>query len=174
MAEARPAAPAREDVPHPGHPCDAESGDGELTRVADILDHKGRTIATTAPDATVLRAAGELRVRAIGALIVSSDGKHLDGLIDERDVVYGLARFGHAIVDMHVRDVMRRGVPTCTPEDTVHHVMTEITRWRARHLPVLEHGILCGIVSIGDVVKIRLDASEQELTVLRDAYLARH
>jgi CBS domain-containing protein len=143
-------------------------------RVADILDQKGRAVATTTPDATLLRVAAELRLRGIGALVVSADGEHLDGLIAESDLVHGLARFGHAVLDMHVRDLMRRGVPTCTPNDTVHHVMTEMTRWRARHLPVLEHGTLCGIVSIGDVVKIRLDAAEQELTVLRDAYLASH
>jgi CBS domain-containing protein len=72
-----------------------------------------------------------------------------------------------------VRDLRHRRVPTCTPADSMHKVMADMTRLRVRHLPVIEDGRLCGIVSIGDVVKNRLDEAEREVSYLRDVYLAR-
>jgi CBS domain-containing protein len=142
-------------------------------KVETILAGKGSAVETIAPDATVERAAQHLRVSHIGALVVSTDGKHLHGLISERDIVYGLARHGRALFEMHVRDVMRQGTPTCSPADDVRRVMLEMTRSRVRHLPVIEAGELRGMISIGDVVKNRLDETEREVTLLRDAYLAK-
>jgi CBS domain-containing protein len=142
-------------------------------KVENILARKGSEVETITPDATVERAAQRLRNSHIGALAVSPDGKHVRGLISERDIVYGLAKHGRALFEMHVRDVMRQSTPTCTPEDSVQHVMLEMTRSRVRHLPVMDHGELRGIVSIGDVVKNRLDESEREVTLLRDAYIGR-
>ena len=144
-----------------------------VVKVTNILATKGSVVATIAPDATVERAAQRLRAANVGALVVSIDEKHLKGLITERDIVYGLGKHGRALLEMKVREVMRQGGPTCSSEDTVEHVMRQMTRLRVRHVPVIDRGELRGIVSIGDVVKNRLDETEREVHVLRDIYLAR-
>ena len=141
--------------------------------VASILISKGASVDTILPNATVERAAQRLRAAHIGALVVSTDGKHIDGLIAERDIVYGLARHGRGLLEMHVADIMRRGGPTCSSRDSVQQVMAQMTRWRVRHVPVVDDGVLSGIVSIGDFVKNRLDETAREVSLLRDAYLAR-
>jgi CBS domain-containing protein len=142
-------------------------------KVTNILATKGSAVETIAPDATIERAAQRLRTANVGALVVSNDQKHFKGLISERDIVYGLGKHGRALLDMKVRDVMRQSGPTCSSEDTVEHVMRQMTRLRVRHIPVIDRGELRGIVSIGDVVKNRLDETEREVNVLRDIYLAR-
>ena len=142
-------------------------------KVERILTSKGSVVETISPDATIERAAQRLHSSHIGALVVIGDGHRIKGLIAERDIVYGLARHGRALFEMHVRDLMRQNPPVCTPDDTIQHVMSEMTRSRVRHVPVIDRGVLRGIVSIGDVVKNRLDESEQEVAVLRDAYIAR-
>ena len=142
-------------------------------QVSDMLATKGHAVETTGPDATVGRAAQRLRTAHIGALIVSTDGRHVEGLIAERDIVNGLARYGSAVLHMHVRELMHRNPPTCAASDSIHDVMARMTTSRVRHLPVLERGELCGIVSIGDVVKNRLEETQREVSYLRDAYLAR-
>jgi CBS domain-containing protein len=98
---------------------------------------------------------------------------HIEGLISERDIVYGLARHGSRTLTMFVSELMHHKVLTCSPEDSITHIMAEMTRAKVRHLPVVAHGELRGIVSIGDVVKNRLDEAELEVHVLRDAYIAR-
>jgi CBS domain-containing protein len=142
-------------------------------RVSDMLASKGRLVETTGPDATIGRAAQRLRTAHIGALVVTTDGRHVDGLIAERDIVNGLARYGTAVLDMRVRELMHRSPPTCSASDSVHDVMARMTSSRVRHLPVLDQGQLVGIVSIGDVVKNRLEEAELQVSYLRDAYLAR-
>jgi CBS domain-containing protein len=142
-------------------------------KVASILELKGSAVETTPPDATVGSVVHRLTALGIGALVVSDDGRRLHGVIGEREIVRGLSRHGPTIVDRRVADVMTRAVPTCSPDDTIKDVMAEMTRTRHRHLPVLHDGVLCGIVSIGDVVKHRLDEAELEVGVLRDAYLGR-
>jgi CBS domain-containing protein len=142
-------------------------------RVADILATKGSAVETIPPDATIERVAQRLRVARIGALVVSNDGRQLKGLISERDIVDGLAREGRGLLLMHAAQVMRHNPPTCSSDDTVQFVMAQMTRLRVRHLPVVNAGELRGIVSIGDVVKNRLDETEREVHVLRDVYLAR-
>jgi CBS domain-containing protein len=142
-------------------------------KVANILATKGASVETILPDATIERVAQRLRTAHLGALVVSTDGKHLTGLISERDIVYGLAKYGRALLEMRVSEIMRQRTPTCSSDDTVQQVMTQMTRLRVRHVPVVDGGELRGIVSIGDVVKNRLDETEREVTVLRDVYLAR-
>ena len=142
-------------------------------KVANILATKGTTVETITPDATIERVAQRLRTAHLGALVVSTDGTHMKGLISERDVVYGLAKYGRALLDMRVGEIMRQGGPTCSADDTVPEVMALMTRARVRHVPVLETGEIRGIVSIGDVVKNRLDDTEREISVLRDVYIAR-
>ena len=142
-------------------------------KVADILATKGAVVETIPPDATIERVAQRLRTAHIGALAVSTDGKRLKGLISERDIVEGLGRYGRRVLDMRAAELMRHNPPTCGADDTVQHVMAQMTRLRVRHVPVVHAGELRGIVSIGDVVKNRLDETEREVHVLRDVYLAR-
>ena len=141
--------------------------------VERILDTKGRKVVTTRPDTSVAEAVSRLRAEGIGAMVVLGGSGRLDGIISERDVVRGLARHGRTVLDLKVADLMTRAVTTCSPKDTVKAVMAVMTERRVRHLPVVEAGRLLGIVSIGDVVKNRLDEMELEVNVLRDAYLTR-
>jgi CBS domain-containing protein len=145
-------------------------------RVREILDAKGRGVVTVRPEASVSTVVHRLVLERIGALVVSEDGRHIAGVITESDIVRALAADGAAAVasGRRVAELMTRNVATCTPEDTVKRVMAEMTRRRVRHLPVVEGGGLAGIVSIGDVVKSRLEEVELEADVLRDAYIAAH
>ena len=140
--------------------------------VSDILKEKGSDVLTIAGDATVADAVARLRDAEVGAVVVSSDGEAVDGILSERDVVEGLAEHGAEILDRKVEDVMTSRVATCSPEDGVEKVMLEMTQLRARHFPVVEERRLVGIVSIGDVVKNRLDEVQLEKNVLRDSYIA--
>jgi CBS domain-containing protein len=145
-------------------------------RVREILDAKGRGVVTVRPEASVSTVVHRLVLERIGALVVSEDGRHIAGVVTESDIVRALAADGAAAVasGRRVAELMTRNVATCTPEDTVKRVMAEMTRRRVRHLPVVEGGGLAGIVSIGDVVKSRLEEVELEADVLRDAYIAAH
>jgi CBS domain-containing protein len=143
-------------------------------RVAGILQAKGRDVETVRPDAKVLMAVHRMRMQNVGALVVSRDGMRVEGVLSERDIVRGLARHGAELLDMSVVAVMSRPVPVCAPDDSLTTVMAQMTRTRNRHIPVVEDDQLCGIVSVGDVVKHRLEEMELEANVLRDAYLTRH
>lgn len=142
--------------------------------VASILKAKGQTVETVTPDTTLWSAVWTLRTKGIGALVVSEDGVAMLGLISERDVVHGLAEHGAKLLGMHVDQVMSRSVITCSPDESITRVMAQMTRHRARHVPVVEHGALRGIVSIGDVVKQRLDELEMEANILREALIVSH
>ena len=137
-----------------------------------ILRSKGANVITIRSDATVAELVMGLRDARIGAMVVSDDGWHVDGIVSERDVVGGLAERGVGIMDERIADVMTRVVVTCSPHDTVKQVMSVMTLRHVRHLPVVEDGVLRGIVSIGDVVKHRLEDLELETNVLRDVYQA--
>ena len=139
--------------------------------VESILRKKGTDVATIAPEVTVKRAADWLRAKNIGALVVTR-GNEVLGLISEREIVLAISRHGEAATSMSVSEIMRHGVPTVAPTETVGHVMDLMTRHRARHMPVVHDGKLVGIISIGDVVRHRLDDLELETSVLRDAYIA--
>jgi CBS domain-containing protein len=141
--------------------------------VEGILRSKGATVVTIKPDATVGDLVRGLREERIGAMVVSEDGRSVLGIISERDVVRGLAERGPRILETLVAELMTRQVVSCTPRDTVKQVMAEMTRRRVRHLPVVSDGMLSGIVSIGDVVKNRLEEIETETNVLREVYIAR-
>lgn len=142
-------------------------------RVAGILEKKGDHSETIGPDAPVVTAIHKLASLRIGALMVTADGETVVGVLSERDVVVGLNRHGTRLLDMSVAEVMSKAFRTCELSDTVTGVMTLMTRTRNRHLPVVEEGRLCGVVSVGDVVKSRLDEMDLESRVLRDAYLTR-
>ena len=135
--------------------------------VETILGTKGSGVATIRPNATVGAAVKELIDRNIGALVVSSDGDTVDGIISERDIVHGLAEHGAALLSLTVAEMMTRRVVTCELSDSVDQLMAEMTNRRLRHFPVVQDGRLRGIVSIGDVVKNRLDEVEYEARSLR-------
>ncbi len=139
--------------------------------IENILRQKGTDVATIAPEASIKRAADWLRAKNIGALVVTN-GKAVLGLISEREIVHAFSRYGETAALMPVKEVMRHGVITVSPEESVNRVMNLMTRHRVRHMPVLREGELAGIISIGDVVKHRLDDLELETNVLRDAYIA--
>ena len=145
-------------------------------KVQEILAHKGNKVVTIRPDATVSTAVHRLALERIGALVVSEDGRSIQGVLSERDIIKALAEDGAAILapDRRVRDLMTRGVRTCRPDDPVKAVMAEMTRHRFRHMPVVQAGRLVGVISIGDVVKTRLDEMELETVMLREAYIAGH
>ena len=143
-------------------------------KVESILKIKGRNVETVRPDTSAVVAIHKLTTLGIGAVVVSGDGERVDGMVSERDIVLGLNKHGARLLDLTVSDFMSRNVPMCAPEDSLQSVMAEMTRSRNRHLPVTTDGRLVGLVSIGDVVKHRLDDMQLETNVLRDSYRARH
>ena len=142
-------------------------------RVENILQSKGWAVETIPPEATMAHAIHRLTTAGIGALVVCDDGETVVGTLSERDVVWALSRHGGEMLHLPVADCMTRGGPTCAPDDLIQDAMAEMTRRRQRHLPVLRDGKLCGLISLGDVVKNRLDELELETNVLRDAYVSR-
>lgn len=139
--------------------------------IGQILAGKGSDIVTTAPDATVAEVAGLLKRRRIGAVVVTEADGRLCGIISERDLARGLADHGARLLDMRVRDLMTEEVVTCAPGDSLEHLMQTMTEGRFRHLPVVKDGQMVGIISIGDVVKYRLQELEAETHLLHD-YIA--
>jgi CBS domain-containing protein len=137
-----------------------------------ILQRKGRDTVTIDADETVSTAADVLSTRNIGALVVT-DGADVVGVLSERDIVRTLSDRGAAVLQTSVREAMSSEVPTCTPQDDVTDLMERVTRRRVRHLPVVEDGTLDGIISIGDLLKTRIEEVETEQKVLRDRLLAR-
>jgi CBS domain-containing protein len=135
--------------------------------VETILRNKGNWVATVRPDATLAEAIDILNRKRIGALVVSEDGEAVDGILSERDIVIALAEHGEDLLSRRVRNIMTPTVITCDPGDTVVELMAEMTNRRIRHFPVVADGRLCGIVSIGDLVKSRLDEVEFEANSLR-------
>jgi CBS domain-containing protein len=132
-----------------------------------ILRNKGRSVAMIHSGATIERAVALLRTKGIGALVVSDDGENVDGIISERDIVDALAHYGAELLTLEVGEIMTRSVVTCSPDDSVAELMAEMTNRRIRHFPVTRNGRLCGIVSIGDLVKSRLDEIEYEAHSMR-------
>lgn len=139
--------------------------------VAAILAAKGRDVATIAPEQSISDAIHDLAARRIGALVVVEDRDRIVGILSERDIVRAIARDGVEILDEPVATIMTRSVVTCVDGDAINQVMSVMTRGRFRHLPVVESGRLSGIVSIGDVVKERIEEVEREAEHLR-VYIA--
>ena len=140
--------------------------------VASILKAKGAHVETVKPDTTLYKVVWDLKAKGIGALVVSEDGTTVLGLVAERDIVRGLTEHGTRLLARPVSELMTSPAVTCTPGESITAVMARMTRHRARHLPVVAGGKLCGIVSIGDIVKHRLDELEMEANVLRENLMA--
>ena len=132
-------------------------------QIGTILATKGSDVLVVTGAATVLEASRLLASGGVGALVVSSDGSSIDGIVSERDIARVVADRGADGLDATVEQVMTREVTTCSLDDTIDHLMAVMTERRIRHLPVVDgRGQLAGIVSIGDVVKARLSELEQE------------
>ncbi len=137
-------------------------------QVARVLRTKGTDVATVAAETSVREALAVLAERRIGALVVSPDGARIDGILSERDVAHGLHEHGAEVLDRPVSAIMTATVHTCVPDADIRELAELMTAQRVRHVPVLDGGVLAGIVSIGDVVKARLDELETERKALVD------
>jgi len=142
-------------------------------RISDILGDKGIEVHTALPWVSVADAARRLTDADVGALVVCDADRRIRGVVSERDIVRHLARHGAAL-DTPVEAIMTHEVHTCSSQETVARAMAMMTRFRYRHLPVVDAGRLVGIISIGDLVKHRVHEMEMETGVLRDRVIARH
>ena len=136
--------------------------------VESILNTKGADVATATPGTRVPDIAQQMTDQRIGALVVAEDGGPVLGIVSERDIVNGFVERGRDLSEATAGDLMTADVLTCTPADTIATLMATMTEKRIRHLPVVYESGLCGIVSIGDVVKNRLDEIEAEADALRE------
>lgn len=136
--------------------------------VATILKDKGRMIVSVKPETTLLEAAQTLAAHRIGAAVVMGRSGKLEGIVSERDIVRAIAGSGAQSLDKPLSELMTRDVRTCRESDTVDHVMQVMTHGRFRHLPVSVDGELKGLVSIGDVVKLKIAETELEVASMRE------
>jgi CBS domain-containing protein len=150
----------------------SSSKECETMTVEAILKRKGVRVSTIGKEATIAAAAPRLNLDHIGALVVV-EGPRVVGILSERDIIGGLAHQGVIALEKRVEELMTWPVVTCTRNQAIKDIMTLMTRHRIRHLPVVEEDALLGIVSIGDVVKHRLEELEMETGVLHDLMIAR-
>lgn len=139
--------------------------------VKSILDEKGHDVVTLTPDATLLQAAQLLGEKRIGAAVITKDNGRIAGILSERDIVRAIGEMGSDALAMTVAKVMTAKVTTCREAHTVNETMEIMTRGRFRHLPVEKNGLLDGIISIGDVVKRRIQEVEREAEQIK-TYIA--
>jgi CBS domain-containing protein len=139
-------------------------------RISDVLRRKGNIVVTVKPEQSVTEMIDLLAEHGVGALVVSSDGTTVEGIVSERDVVRRLQRNGPEMLGAPVSEIMTTQVHSCPPDMDLDELMRIMTEGRFRHVPVLDHGKLAGIVSIGDVVKNRIDSLQAERDQL-EAYI---
>jgi len=141
--------------------------------VRAVLEHKDAEIFSIQAHNTVRTAASEMRAHSIAALVVKQ-GEQVVGVLSERDIVGAIARYGENALSLSVEALLSRALVTVSPGDSIKHAMRLMTHHRVRHLLAFDAGKLAGVVSIGDVVKHRLQELELESNVLRDACIAAH
>lgn len=135
--------------------------------VAKILQSKGSAeVVTIKPGQSVSDAAQILSQRRFGSLVVSEDGEHADGILSERDIVREIGKRGAGCLNELVSDMMTRDLVTCVKADKADDVLAKMTSGRFRHMPVLEDGKLIGLITLGDVVKYRLEEVKMEKDAL--------
>lgn len=139
--------------------------------VANILGEKGRNVVTIQGGVSLLDVARSLSTNKIGAVIVSDDGVSVDGIVSERDIVNAIAKNGAEVLLRSVSKFMTQNVITCQDSETIENLMEKMTKGRFRHLPVVNDGKLDGVISIGDVVKMRIAEAQSEADAMRD-YIA--
>jgi CBS domain-containing protein len=135
--------------------------------VAAVIKRKGSGVVSITPDRTIADATNLLTENRIGAVLVMDGAEGIRGIISERDIIRALSKYGADALTHTVGSLMTREVQQCSPNDTIAEVMTTMTTRRFRHLPVVDGGKLLGMISIGDVVKQRLDDTELEVETLR-------
>jgi CBS domain-containing protein len=140
--------------------------------VSKILKDKGRQVFTVTKETTVSQIASILAQKRIGAIVVIDQNGIVDGIISERDIIRGLAQFGVSVLEKPALDLMTRNVITRGLNADIDELMQEMTISRIRHLPIIDEGKLVGVISIGDVVKNRVEELEREGNMLRD-YISR-
>ena len=139
--------------------------------VAAILKLKGRDVITAPPETPLLEIARLLGTPGLGCIVVAeADGK-VSGIVSERDIVREIARAGASVLDQPVEACMTKSVVSCRESDTMDQLMGEMTAHRFRHMPVVDRGRLVGLVSIGDVVRMRIAEAEMEAAAMRE-YIA--
>ena len=136
--------------------------------VRQILQAKGNDVVTVLAGTKVVDLVGLLKQHKIGAIMVTDPNNMPKGIFSERDLAFGLADHGASVLDQEVDQLMTKDLVTCTPDDTVQRLMEIMTKHRIRHLPVLDSGKMVGIISVGDVVKSRLEELEAEASSLQD------
>jgi len=129
-------------------------------QVKDVLGHKGKAVVTLGSAANVAELLAVLAEHNIGAVVISDDGRAVSGIVSERDVVRALPARGADLLSAPVSEIMTVDVRTCRPEDEIRTLAQTMTERRFRHMPVVEDGALIGIVTIGDIVKQRIDELE--------------
>jgi CBS domain-containing protein len=143
----------------------------EKMLVSDLIKEKGAGVITTKPATTVSEVADIIASKRIGALVVTGPDGKVVGIISERDIVNGLSKSGANLLKLPVSDVMTRDVFTCAMTEDVNQLRREMVTRRARHIPIVEDDKPIGIISMGDIVKNRLDELEDETQQMRD-YIA--
>jgi len=141
--------------------------------VSNLLEGKGTMVVTVTKEATVGDVVADLAHHRVGALVVSPDGVHIQGIVSERDIVKRLSVLHTELLDEPVSSIMSTDVRVCSPGDDVESIMNLMTTQRIRHVPVVEAGRLVGIVSIGDVVKSRIEELEKDRNELMEYISAR-
>lgn len=141
--------------------------------VADVLGEKGTLVVTIDKSATVGEVVADLTRHRVGALVVSPDGARIDGIVSERDIVQRLSALRTDLLEEPVSSIMSTSVRTCRPSDDVESIRAMMTEHRIRHVPVVDQGRLCGIISIGDVVKSRIHDLEKDRNELMEYITAR-
>ena len=133
-------------------------------RVADLLDDKGDLVVTVHPDTSLEQAAKQLARYGFGVLVASEDGHVVSGILSERDIVRKIAEVGAKGLDIKTRSIMTRDVQVCTVDDTLDDLMRRMSEGRFRHMPVVDADAnVCGMISMSDLVKRRVEELEQEL-----------
>lgn len=139
--------------------------------VAAILKQKGRGVFTTTPDTSLLDIAKLLGLHRVGCIVITGPDGKVIGIVSERDIVREISRAGSKVLKEPVERCMTKSVVTCREADTIDRLMAEMTAHRFRHMPVVERGRLIGLVSIGDVVRMRIAEAEMEAAAMRE-YIA--
>jgi CBS domain-containing protein len=145
-------------------------------KIRTLLELKGHTVVKVRPDDTISKAAHLMKLHHAGCVVVSEDGKRVTGIVAVRDIVYALAeresRIRHLttseILDSPISSIMTHTVKTCGLDDSLRHVMENMTKWHILHIPVVDQGELCGIVSVDDVVKHAVAEMDMEKGVLQE------
>jgi CBS domain-containing protein len=138
-----------------------------VMKVSDILARKGPAVVTVKPTETIAALSQRLREKRIGAAVVSSDGRVFEGVISERDIAYAVSAHKANLHSMQVSALMTKAVITCSPEDTVAQVASTMLSRNIRHLPVEQDKRLIGVISMRDVLNLRLDELQRQASMLR-------